>query len=277
MGTSLARYRRSRALTRCAHRVDHRPDGVDERHPAAGLRQAGVAAPHLATGGAHAEAPSAEPAVDGVEHAVHLAAEQHRHHELAAGEADGSQERVDLLAQTAAGHEHQALAPLGELVGQLQGDAAAEGVAHEGGPLDAERHHQVPQAAGVGAEGVVAPGLGRVAVAQEVGRQHGEVVGQGRHHLLPGGGAPGQAVDQDHRRAGSGHAVADLVAMDRDVAEAQVVGVVGHGVHCGRAPAPRRNPAAQATTGAGSAGARRRSRNRTAATTITRATSPSSQ
>ena len=47
--------------------------------------------------------------------------------------------------------------------------------------LVAERDEQVAHAAGVGAERVVAPRLGRLAVAEQVGREHGEALGQRRH------------------------------------------------------------------------------------------------
>ena len=62
--------------------------------------------------------------------------------------------------------EHEALTALRELVGELHGDAAAEAVADEGGPLVTEHDHQVANARRVGAEAVVAAGLGRLAVAQ---------------------------------------------------------------------------------------------------------------
>ena len=53
---------------------------------------------------------------------------------------------MDLLAQTAAGHQHQPLAPLRELVGELHGDAAAERVADDRGTGDIEAHQQIPDA-----------------------------------------------------------------------------------------------------------------------------------
>jgi hypothetical protein len=63
---------------------------------------------------------------------------------------------VDLTAQAAAGDEHQALASLRELVAELHRDGAAERVADHGNAVVPERGQQVPHAAGVRAERVVA-------------------------------------------------------------------------------------------------------------------------
>ena len=94
--------------------------------------------------------------------------------------------------------------------------------------LVAERDQQVAHAAGVRAERVVAARLGRVAVAEQVGRDHGEVARQVGHHPLPGRRARGDAVDQHEQpgrcrpggrrrggRAGSGAAAAAARAAAR--------------------------------------------------------------
>ena len=59
--------------------------------------------------------------------------------------------RFTLAAEAAAVHEHEPLAALGELVGELHHDAAAERVPDERRALVAERDHQVADAARVGA------------------------------------------------------------------------------------------------------------------------------
>jgi hypothetical protein len=51
--------------------------------------------------------------------------------DLRAGQAGGAQPGEDLLPQPTAGFQEQRGHPFGELVGELHGDAAAEGVAHE--------------------------------------------------------------------------------------------------------------------------------------------------
>ena len=80
----------------------------------------------------------------------------------APGQRGGAQQQVDLVAEPAAGDEPEPLAALGELVGELHRDAAAERVADDRDVVVAERGQEVADAAGVGAERVVAAGRGRV-------------------------------------------------------------------------------------------------------------------
>ena len=72
---------------------------------------------------------------------------------------------------------------------------------------------QIANAAGVGAERVVAPGLGRLAVSDQVGRDHRESSRQVGHHPLPGLRARGDPVDQHDHRAAPGLAVGDAIAV----------------------------------------------------------------
>ena len=116
------------------------------------------------------------------------------------GTRERPQQRVDLLAEPAAAHEHEPLGHLRELVGELHGDAAAEAVADDRGALVAEHAEQVADARRVGAEAVVAAGLGALAVTEQVGRDHGVALGQQRHDRHPGAGAPGDAVDHHEQR-----------------------------------------------------------------------------
>ena len=120
----------------------------------------------------------------------------------------------DLLAEAAAAHEHEPLGHLRELVGELHGDAAAEAVADDGGALVAEHAEQVADARRVGAEAVVAAGLGALAVAEQVGGDHGVALGEQRHHRHPGAGAAGDPVDHHEQRALAGLPVGDVVAVD---------------------------------------------------------------
>ena len=73
----------------------------------------------------------------------------------APGQGGGAQEQVDLLAEAAAGDQPETLAALGELVGELHRDPAAERVADDRHVLVAESGQQVAHAARVGAERVV--------------------------------------------------------------------------------------------------------------------------
>ena len=71
------------------------------------------------------------------------------------GSAAARSSRWTSLAETAAGDEHEPLAALGELVGELHRDAAAERVPDDRDAVVAERGQQVADAAGVRAERVV--------------------------------------------------------------------------------------------------------------------------
>jgi hypothetical protein len=91
-------------------------------------------------------------------------------------------------------------------------------------PVVPERGEQVADAAGVAAERVVAARLGRLAVAEQVGRDDVRVLAEPLHDLLPLLGARGDAVHQrDDRSAGvgTGLGVAHEVAVDgqRSVAD----------------------------------------------------------
>ncbi len=73
--------------------------------------------------------------------------------------------------------EHEALDSLGELVEELHGDAAAKRVPDDRRAVYADRGEQVADAGGVGTERVVAARRGGVAVADQVGGDHGVVAG----------------------------------------------------------------------------------------------------
>jgi hypothetical protein len=146
----------------------------------------------------------------------------------APGRVAGPQQRRDLLAEAARTDEGQALHPLGELVGELHGDAATERVADDGDAVVAERVEQVAQSVRVRAEGVVAARLGRRAVPEQVGRDDVRAVAELGHHALPLLGPRGDAVHQQHDRAGTA------------VRPAAVAGLaVRHGVTVDAGPGPR--------------------------------------
>jgi hypothetical protein len=79
---------------------------------------------------------------------------------------------MNLSPETAAVDQHEALAALGELVGELHRDPATERVADDRRALVAERDHDVADPARVGAERVVAARFGGLAVAKQIGREH---------------------------------------------------------------------------------------------------------
>jgi hypothetical protein len=95
-----------------------------------------------------------------------------------AGQGSGPQGRADLAAQAAGGDQRQPLDPLRELPEELHRDTGAERVADDGRPVHSDRDEQVADRGGVGAERVVAARRRRVAVADQVGRDHPMAVGE---------------------------------------------------------------------------------------------------
>ena len=169
---------------RLAARVDDGPDGAHERLPVGRLRQRRVRAPRLRRP-LGPQSPVVEEPGHGVAPAPHHGRKEHGHHVLGARQRQAAKDPAHLAAEAAAVDEHQALAQLRVLVGQLHGDPAAERLADHGCPLDLEDGQQVAQTAGVGAEGVVPERLGRFAMPDQVGGDDGEVACQQRHHLGP--------------------------------------------------------------------------------------------
>ena len=156
----------------------------------------------------------AQPAAHGVTAVAHERGGGDLEHQLRAGGREGPQQPADLSAEPAARHQHEPLAQLRVLVGELHGDPAAEGLADDGDAVHVEGGEQVAQAAGVGPEGVVAGRLGGLAVAGQVGGEDPVVLRQVGHDVAPGGRAPGHAVDQQDRLALAHQAVGDVVAVD---------------------------------------------------------------
>jgi len=140
--------------------------------------------------------PAEQPRVDG-------RGEQIRH----ARQSSRPQNRRDLTSEAAARNQHEPLDALRELVEELHGHPAAQGVPHDVGPLDPDCREQVADAGGMGAQRVVPPRCRRVAVADQVGCDDrvpaGEPLGDG----LPVSRGVEHAVDQDHGRAAAGDAV----------------------------------------------------------------------
>jgi hypothetical protein len=138
---------------------------------------------------------------------------------LGTGNAQPPEQQTDLSAESTTRDEDETLAAFGELIGQLHDDAAPERLTDERRALVAERGQQVAQEVGVGADRVLAAGLGRGAVSEEIRRDHRESSGQRRHDVPPGGGAPGHAVDEDDDGPGAGGAEPHRVAVNREMAQ----------------------------------------------------------
>ena len=108
---------------------------------------------------------------------------------------------------------------LGELVGQLHGHAAAERVPDERRPLVPERDQQIADPARVGAQRVVTARLGRFAVAEQIGGDDREALGQIGEHVGPRGRRRGDPVDQHHHRAAARRAIEDAVPVQEDLVQ----------------------------------------------------------
>src|SRR4051794_9829995 len=161
------------------------------------------------------------------------------------GDLEGERQAEPPPQEAAARDEHQALAPLGVLVGELHGDAAAERVAGEGRPLELERAHEVAQHVGHAAQRVVAGALGRAAMAGEVDGEDAVPSGERREHGLPRLPVAADAVDEQQRGALAGVDVGEVAAVDTDGLGLQAHGDVNtgytHGYTC-RGPANRVPP-----------------------------------
>jgi hypothetical protein len=87
------------------------------------------------------------------------------------------------------------------------------------GAAVSERDQYVAHARRIGPQRVVAARLGRLAVAEQVGRDHCVVLSQDPSHGIPLSGASGDPVnEQDYRVSGAGGAIAHTVAVEEDFA-----------------------------------------------------------
>ena len=181
--------------------------------------------------GARPTRPSSEP-TDAAE-PDHPARRQRRQHEVRPRQGSGAQHEVHLAAEPAAGDEHQPFGALGELVGELHRDPAAQGVPDDRDALVAERGDDVARAAGVRSERVVPARRRRLAVAEQVGRDQREVLAEQRGDALPGLRGVGDPVQEQQRRAAAGRPVAHAMSM-----QVHRVGFKGHPAHQSTRSAP---------------------------------------
>ena len=124
----------------------------------------------------------------------------HAHRLVEARQRDRPDRRCDLAAEPAGGDQHHALGALGELVGELHGDTAAEAVPDDGHLVDAEDREQVSHTVRVAAQAVVGARLVRLAVPEEIGRDDGVAARELVDDRVPGGVITGQAVQQQQHR-----------------------------------------------------------------------------
>ena len=111
---------------------------------------------------------------------------QRRQHVVGARQRGGAQQQVDVAAEAAAGDQHEPLGALGELVGELHRDAAAERVADHGDAVVAERG-QRRRARRWRARRASSrrAGVADSPWPEQVGRDHREVLAQQRGDRAP--------------------------------------------------------------------------------------------
>ena len=164
-------------------------------------------------------------------HAQHLGAEP-------AGEADGRQaeqgherfdawdggqaeQRADRAAHSPAADQHEALAPIGKLVGELGRHAPAERMPDDGDPVDLEHTQEIAHPVGVAGDRVVGPGFLRASVPEQVRCDDRVVLRQALHDRPPRVGAVPDPVDEEDGRARTRLHVGPAVPVDRDVLHAE--------------------------------------------------------
>ena len=194
---------------------DDRPQGREEGLAALAVGERGVGSADLGEVGIRLQA---EPRDAGADPGARLRPDRSgpAKEEVGAGQGGGAQDRADVGPEAAAGDQHQPFDHLRELVGELQGDAAAEAVADHRRALVAERQHQVAQPARQAAEAVVAAAGLRGPVAGEVGGEDRVAEGQRFDDRLPVARRSGHAMDEQQQRAIAGLGETDAAAVDRD-------------------------------------------------------------
>jgi hypothetical protein len=121
------------------------------------------------------------------------------------------------MPEATTGDEHQALAALRKLIGELHRHSTAERMPDDRAALVAEHAEQVANSAGVRTKRVICPRLRGQAMPQEVWGNDRVAFGQWGQYLLPGRRASGDAVDEYQQGAPPGSPIADAVAVQRDL------------------------------------------------------------
>jgi len=112
------------------------------------------------------------------------------------------------------------------LVGELQSDSTAKGLAHNGCSVNAEDFKQITDPARERTKRVVPGGLLGLAVAHEVRRNHCEAIRESGNHVSPGARAARDAVEKEKRGPTAFHLVRHVVTVDRDVLELAFHGII---------------------------------------------------
>ncbi len=141
---------------------------------------------------------------------------QHAHELVEAGRRDRPDRGRHVRAQPSRRHEDHPVGALGELVGELHRDPASEAVPDHRDLVDAEHCQQVAHAVGVAADAVVGARLVRPPVPEQVGGDHGVVLGQSLDDRRPGGVVGSEAVQQEEDRTAAGLHEGASMPVERD-------------------------------------------------------------
>ena len=221
--------------------ADDGPEGGEERRPAERIGERRVAAADLLGGRSRAEADSPSPLDDGASGIGQGRSTEEPEHLFGAGKGEGPQQQVHLAAEAAAADQHEALAELGELVGELHGHTAAERVADERRALVPEDEQQVAEQGRVGAQRIVAGRLRRLPVAEKIRREDREPAGQAGADRRPCRRAARHPVDEQEDGPFAGKAEPHPMAMQGHGMELHAGSVCWPGYSCvALASVPRR-------------------------------------
>ncbi len=144
----------------------------------------------------------------------HQRQSQHRERFGAHRKGGDAKGEVDVLGHPARADQDQPVHQLRELVGELHRDATAERMPDDRDPLDVEHAEQVAHAVRVCRDGVVGARLVGLPVAEQVGGDDGESLGERGLHAAPRRGVVADPVDQQDRGTRSGDPVRAPVAVD---------------------------------------------------------------
>ena len=168
------------------------------------------------------QAQATEEAADAAAGTQNALACEHRQHELCSRQRRHSQQQIHLRAESAAIDQDETFAALGELVGELHCDTAAERVPDKCCTLVPKRDQQVAGTARVCAKRVVAPRLRRAAMAEQVRRDDREALGECGHHALPRGRGRRDPVNEHDHRTAAGTSVGHPMAVELDLSQFQI-------------------------------------------------------
>ena len=198
---------------RLAAVVHHRAQRAQERLPGLAIRQRRVGAPYLGAVGRRVDSGRREPRPQRVGDVQHRPRRDHRQHQLHPGRRQHPQRQTQVGPQPTAADQHQPLAVVAMLIGELHGHTATERVTHHRRPGNAKFNEQITQRYRERAQRIVTARLGGFTMPQQVRRHHPVLLRQLGQHRPPGRRTARHAMDQQQRLAGSRLPIGNPVAV----------------------------------------------------------------